>query len=449
MTQTIEQSLSQFDRLPPYNIEAEQCAIASMMLATDKTSRELILSASRPEMFYQPDHRILAELIQKLHKSGAAIDTILIRAELQKRKMLDEVGGFPYLSTILEKVPSAAHGVYYGGIVREKWILREAISAANSVISSAYDERSEGSEVVGRAAIKFTELSMGHAVQEFTKLSDAVEDAISELTEQKARYITTGLRDLDRAIGGIGLGMFTLVGGRPGAGKSQLCKQILRNIAAGGTPVGLVTVEEQERKVAENAIAAAAEVDNYKIAYNRLEDDDWRQIYATIGKHEIPLWIADKPTHIDDVCGAVTRLALEKKCKVVAVDYLQLIGTNGENENSRLTEISHALKNTFKRLEIGSIVCVQLNRANEMGGVRRPRLSDLRGSGTIEQDGDVILLLHREDYYHKNDVNYHPDFKLEIDVAKSKNGPSGAMPTKFSGAHQTVTDWNELDEVLI
>jgi replicative DNA helicase len=255
--------------------------------------------------------------------------------------------------------------------------------------------------------------------------------------------IPTGLHDLDAVIGGLPRGGFTLVGARPGIGKSQICKQFALNLARRGIPVGIVTVEEDRRKIGQNYLSNASGVENNHIAYSTMGPHEWDEVLRAVkGLNELPIYIADEPVKLSDVEASIIVMATQKKCEVVIVDYLQLINpdVSGENENREITLISKCLKMAFKRLNIAGIAACQLNRGNETGGVRHPTVKDLRGSGSLDQDGDLIMLLHRDDYYEKDSFKWNK--QLLCIVGKNKAGPTGDVPLWFSGKTQTVADWS-------
>jgi replicative DNA helicase len=365
--------------------------------------------------------------------------------------LLEDVGGSAYLGRILNTVPTAAHGEQYAGVVRDLAVRRRLITVGTEAVRAAQTPRAgiTGAEQARKYADAFALIAATGTTDQFRRVGEVADDVLEAKLSGTNPRIQTGLTYLDGAMGGLPIGGFTLVGGRPGSGKSLLCKQFLLNAGQRGEPVGLVTVEESAEKVAENAISNLASVENNHITYNRLNRGEWDDILRiTPDLAKIDLWINDTPVLLGDVESAITCAAVKHKCKLVVVDYLQLIdpGDGRENENSEITKISRTLKAAAKRLDIALVAACQLNRGNETGhNVRKPTLRDLRGSGSLEQDGDTILLLHREDYYHYQDPNYQPTHQLEVIVAKNKAGCNGLVPVKFSGTHQRVTDWEVND----
>jgi replicative DNA helicase len=443
----LEESISAFpfDRLPPASIEAERCLLGSMMLATTQADFELARRVVTREAFYQADHQIIFDVLCDLRDGGRAVDAVLAREELKRRGLWEEIGGGATFADILGSVPSAAHGPHYAKEVREKYALRQIIGLANDVLRDAYapSRIERATELAMESARRFASVASTGRADEIVKLGDAVMDVYDRISNGEVRRVPTGLHDLDDVIGGLAFGRFTQIGGRPGMGKSQLVKQIVRNVADTGRPVGIVTIEETREKIGENCLSAASGVENNHIAFGTVGQEEWSSLADAVQRlARLPVFISDRPVKLHEVEAAVTALAIEHKCEVIAVDYLQCIDADIENENREITKISKALKGSFKRLGVAGIAAVQLNRGNEVQGNRRPTLRDLRGSGSLEQDGDTIILLHRDDYYRKGDDGFTPDHKLEAIIEKNKDGCTGIVPLWFSGARQTITNWN-------
>lgn len=436
----------QFDRLPPHSIDAEICVLAAMML--DKNIAQAITKLIDRDDFFQTDHQVIYDVLVQLYRKSSPVDGLLVREELARKHLLEEVGGNDYLGKIFNTLPSAAHGEYYATIVRDKAILRRMISESNDAIRAAYGPQNghAPNEIARRFADNFALIATKGTTDTFRRLGDVVIEVVESKQKNEQRRIPTGITQLDIICGGFPLGGFTLVGGRPGSGKSLLCKQFLHNVGAFGKPIGLVSIEESAEKVAENAMSNYASVENNHIVYNRLSSGEWSDIIrVTPDLAKLNFWVNDDPTRLGEVESAVTTAAVKHGCKLVVVDYLQLIepDESGDNENREITKISKTLKACAKRLDIALVAACQLNRGNEMGTIRKPTMKDLRGSGSLEQDGDTILLLHREDYYHYQEQGYVPTQQLEIIVAKNKGGNHGVVPAHFSGKHQRVTDWTE------
>lgn len=434
-----------FDRLPPHDIEAEQCAIASMILSVSAEEFHAIRRTASRDHFYQADHQIIHSVLCDLRDAGRPTDAVILRSELHRRGILAEVGGAGYIAQMMNTVPSAAHGEHYAKIVREKALLRGCISTANALLRNAYATSLEdhAADIASKAIRELSILATTGLIEKIRSLEDAVADVISRKGNDEVRRIPTGLIEFDDAIGGLPKGKFTMIGGRPGMGKSLVIKQILRNIAGKGIRVGIISIEETCEKIAENSLAAASGIANNKIAYGNLSQEEWAEVInGAVQLAKLSFHIADYPTKLADVENAITTLAVEKKCEVIAIDYIQLIDGDEENENREITMVSRAIKAAFKRLGVAGVAAAQLNRLSEHGEPRWPTLKDLRGSGSLEQDGDLIVLLHSEDYFRRQKGDHFRDNKLMLLVRKNKDGPQADVPVLIDPKTQEIKNWN-------
>jgi replicative DNA helicase len=432
----------QFDRLPPHSIEAEMCVIGSMLLAGNERA---ILAAIRAEVdeadFFQADHAILFGVIVDLMRRDKSVDAMVIREELTRRQMLEEIGGLEYLAAILSSVPHYANGPQYAEAVRSKAVLRRLIAAASDALRAAYSPQSEltPSDLCRRLADTAAGLSTSGLSDPVTALGDAGQLVLDRRNSPQVRRIATGIDTLDAVIGGLAKSKFTIIGADPRVGKSQLIKQIGLNVASRGTPFGLVTVEEDREKVAENMLANRSQVPNHKISYGNLNDQEWDQVErGAFQLANLPYYIDDAQHKIGDVVSAIERLATKYKCEVIAVDHIHLITGTGENREREISEITKAMKAAFKRCNVAGIGAAQLNRGQEAR--QKPILKSLKGTSSLESDGDLILLLFREDAVRYQESGYVPTRILEVNVAKNKDGKCGEVPLEYSGDHQSVSD---------
>lgn len=438
----------QFDRLPPHNTEAEQCTIASMMLCITAQEFGRIRRMLLGDYFYQADHQIIFEAMCGVWDSGRHCDAVILREALLKRQLLDEIGGAAYLAKLLDTVPAPTHGEYYAKIVKENYLLRVCIATSNEILWDCFRPSATDSsiEIATKAVRTLSAIVAERDTNKIISLSDAMRTVVDRERGEHVRRLSTGLVDLDNLVGGLPRGKFTQVGARPGMGKSLILKQILRNAALAGDPVGIVSIEETSEKIAENCLSAASGIENNHIAYGNLSPEEWREIVTAQAKmNEVKFFISDQPTKLSEVESAITMLAVDHKCSIVAVDYIQCIDAGEQNENREITLVSRTIKAAFKRLNVAGLVAVQLNRGPTVGDGRRPALKDLRGSGSLEQDGDLILLLHSEDYYRRERGDGMRDHKLEIIVAKNKDGPQSDVPVRVDLKTQRVTDWHDSD----
>jgi replicative DNA helicase len=433
----------QFDRLPPHSIEAEMCVVASLMLAGDQ--RRMIFASVRSlidrECFYQADHQIIFDVLCDLDKRGLAIDAVMVRDSLSKLGMLEEVGGTVYLAQIINTVPSAAHAAHYAAIVKEKFLLRRLISLSNDALRSCHapatGDVAEG--LLIDLATKASRLAAGAKANEVCLLNGAIELVLNRAATGIKRFIPTGLDSLDRIIGGLPVGGKLIFGSMPGMGKSAIIKQILR-ILAERMPVGLITVEEQREKVAENILSNESGVPNNRIAYDTADQTQWNEMVAAAARLDaMPFYIVDTARKLSSILAMANVLACQYGCKVIAVDHIHIVGneTKDLNREQQISEISRELKWAWKELNVAGIEAAQLNRK---AGRDRPTIDSLRDSGSLGQDGDTIIMLYREDYFRKQSGNEPLDNVLEAIVVKNKSGAAATVPLCFDEARQRVSD---------
>lgn len=443
----------QFDRLPPHSLEAETCVLGSLILGgTDPALVAEIRGELSADMFFQADHQILFDVICRLLDERGAVDGMILREELIRRQLLEEVGGIQYLAAILHGVPSPANGPHYASVVREKHGWRRLIQLSNDVIRQAYAPHHHDAlpDVASNLASEAAALLTTATKSGIVSLGEAVAKVLGRKGSPQVRRIPTGIRSLDAVIGGLPLTKFTIVGADPRVGKSQLIKQILLNVARGAPDadpavppraVGLVTVEEDREKVAENMLAAVSSVENNKIAHGNMSPEEWHEVEeGAVKLGRLPFYIEDSVNDLPSIRTAIQRLVLKYGCAVVAVDHIHIIDGQERERERELTKISSGLKQEFKRLGIAGIAAAQLNRGDRQQR-DKPTLRNLRGSGALEADGDVIMLLHREDANRYNEEGYVCNRRLEVNVAKNKDGKMSEVPLRFDGNSQTIVDW--------
>lgn len=439
----------QFEKLPPHSIESEMCLLGSMLLDRDVIA-EARLVVPR-DAFYLADHQtILDAILSAYDRRGTAIDAVIVREELVSRQMLDEIGGTAYLGSLLSAVPSAAHWRTYAEIVVDRWTWREGIRATNEYLRRAYapHRAMEAAEACRAVASKMANAAAAANVDGFVPVGDLLAAAAERAPkgQDSSRYLRTKVGAIDYMVGGLPVGGLTVVGARPRISKSALLKQMLVNLAADGVPTALISVEERESKVGANVLAYLSGVRNQDVVYGRVTDGErLGHLSQMVARYAgLPFYVNDKPAKQAEVVAAIAVAARKYGAKAIGVDYLQLIEGNGnENKNVEIANLSRAIKNAFKHFDVAGIVAAQLNRGNEKGGEPRiPQLADLRDSGAIEADGDVILLLHRKDVYHEGEDGYEPDNAVDINVAKNKGGPGGVIRMRWNGDAQAYEDWD-------
>lgn len=445
MAQLVDTSAGQFDRLPPHSIEAEMCLIGSMML--DRSTIPSARAMVDKDSFFSADHQIIFESLCALHDKGRAVDVLLVREDLIRRGVYEDVGGREYLAQIVNTVPSAAHAAHYAEIVREKSTLREAIRLANAVLVSAYSptrEIGKAEEILNgmaKDAMKVISKGSSDKVDLIGTITAGIVDELCKPKEDKvARYVPTGIKSLDEVLGGLPLCGNTIIAGEAGAGKSALTKVILDSISRRKVPVGIVSIEEQKTKIGENLLALHSGVSNSRIHQQSLAQNEFDEVVQAGAR------IADNPLHVVDtarslsrVCAMANILALKYHCKAVAVDHLHLVDAEagrGVSREQEVARISAALKMTWKELGVAGICLSQLNRSEGSG--KRPTLNSLRDSGALGADADVVIFIFREDFWER-DTSKHTNI-LEVIIAKNKDGACGTVKLYYDPARYLIRE---------
>ena len=437
----------QFDRMPPHDLGAERSLLGSLMLSED----DPVLYAKvggiiGRDDFFQADHQIVYDALVDLRRRRRPIDGVLLCAYLRERGLLDEIGGLGTIGQILNTVPTSAHGEYYARAVHAAAVARGLISLGNRAIRDGYaaGHAEDLSAALSRLAADAAALSVSGKVQAVHRIGDVVAEvaAAGRRQDNASRLLPTGLDAIDRVIGGLPVGGHTLVAGKPGMGKSLLLKQFALNLSASGVPVGIISVEETRQKIAENALANRAGVVNGRIAHGTASAEEWDRVdEAAAALADAPYHIVDSASTLSDILAMAELLVHQHRCRVVMVDHLHIIdGQPGRNENREreVSNISAGLKFAWKRLAVAGVCAAQLNRGS---GRDRPTLTSLRDSGSLEADGDVVLLVHREDYYRKQDGAVADlDGLAEVIVAKNKSGAAGVVVVRMDEARQRVED---------
>src|SRR4051794_2811961 len=440
MSQLVDLSLSnQFDRLPPSSVEAEMCLLASMML--DKEMIGNVVTLVDREAFYQADHQIIFDVLLKLYEQNKPIDAIILRDELGKRQLLDEVGGAAYLGQILSQVPSAAHGVHYAGIVREKYLLRQLIGASNDILRDAYAPHERAELVLDKAEKRIFDIAQNKVGNAISSIGDVAMQVYEMLEEKGRRGLETGYFELDDMLNGLQDGEMIIIAARPSMGKTAIAMNIIENVAANNRlPCAVFSLEMSKQQLAQRLMCSRARIDAQKVRKSALSTSEFQQLAAVVVElSKAPIWVDDSPgLTILELRAKARRLKLQHDIKLIMVDYMQLMDNPGpESRQQQISEISRGIKAVARELKIPVIALSQLNRASEGRDGHRPRMSDLRESGSIEQDADVIMLLHREDYYRMSEPDFMPDNIAEIIVAKQRNGPTGTVKLTFDNKTTT------------
>lgn len=440
-----------FDRLPPHDIAAEKCVLGAMMMTGDDVQAFAEMSVVlKTESFFLADHRAIFDAIIAQQIDAGKVDAVLVKARLRTTGHLDEIGGPGYIAELLDSVPSYTHGVEYAKCVAKTAAWRSIITSASAAIDAAYAQSDDPASIAGNTIDRLLSVSAEGVADRVITMQQAIESLRESLASNKPRRIPTGIKIFDvgegeaHGVGGLPIGKLTVIAGRPAMGKSLLAKQIARNFASTGSQVGIVSIEEDRLKIAENAVAGESGVDNRKINQVRLTNEERQRVYdASERVQSLQIFIVDSVTTLSDVEAAITTVAMRHRCKLVVVDHLHLIDAEtpkGSDRNRDVTKITGRLKAIAKRLGIALVVCAQLNRGSEHAE-ERPDLKELRDSGSIEQDADLVLMLYRADYYaSKRDKDHVPDNVLEILIRKNKDGCVGTIPVAVNLRMQWVYD---------
>ncbi len=434
MDQLIDSSIAQqFTRLPPAAVEAEMCMLASMMLDKDVVG-QVVQILGRDEL-YQADHQILFDIIVKLYEQNRPIDAVIVTEELKKRQLLDEIGGVAYIGQILNSVPSAAHGAHYAQIVREKALLRQLIGASNDILRDAYAPHEQADLVLDKAEKRIFDIAQKKVGGSMVPLENVLHEVFEMIENRGQRGLETLFTELDDMLNGLQKGEMIIIAARPSMGKTAFAMNIVEAIAADQRlPCAVFSLEMSKQQLAQRLLCSRGNIDSHKLRKGMLQAHEYQKLANVVGElAKAPIWVDDSPGLTPlELRAKARRLKLQHDIKCIMIDYMQLMDNPGpENRQQQISEISRGIKAVARELEIPVIALSQLNRASEGRDGHRPRMSDLRESGSIEQDADVIMLLHREDYYRMSEPDFVPDNIAEVIIAKQRNGPTGTVKLTF------------------
>jgi replicative DNA helicase len=439
------------DRSPPHSAEAEEHVIACCLLDGSDTIARCLEARLTPECFYTPANRLLFEVIVELYQKSPPVTLEMIAEELKTRRQLEAVGGFPYLMQVTGKIPTTAHAGYFIEKVREKHILRELIKSATGVVEQAYAFTGGLEEFVDKVETDLFAVTQDRVSDSAQEIKESVKEAntvIAKLLMKKGELtgVTSGFKDLDAMTFGFQRQEMIVIAARPSMGKTSFALNIAENAAIRfKVPVGLFSLEMSKEQLVMRLLCSQSEVALHKLRNGFLGQEDWPRLTTGAGL------LTQAPIQIDD-SAALTVLEVRAKCRrlmaeaklgLVIIDYLQLMRASGPSENrvQEISQISRSLKALAKELDVPVIALSQLSRAVETrGGGGRPQLSDLRESGSIEQDADVVMFVYREEKYKHDD----PSVKglADIIIAKQRNGPTGDVKMTFLHEFTKFVPWS-------
>lgn len=429
-------------KLPPQNIEAEQSLLGSLMIDKDAIIR--VADVVSAEDFYMDKHRMIYEAIIDLFSKRDPIDLLTLANRLIERGQLEQIGGRSYLASLSNMVPTSSHVTNYAEIVQKKATLRKLIRSASEITEIGYNEDEDVTDILDRAEQKLFNVSQGHQKQAFIPINSILNETferIDELHKEKGklRGVPTGFNDLDNLLAGLQKSDLIILAARPSVGKTTLALDIARNVAVKHkVPVGIFSLEMSKEQLVDRLLCAEANVDLWKMRTGRLsdreEDDDFPRIGHALGiLSEAPIFIDDfASANIMDIRTKARRLQMEHNLGLIVLDYLQLMESRYKTDNrvQEISEISRGLKQIAKELNVPILALSQLNRSVETRTPPIPKLSDLRESGSIEQDADIVMFIYREAVY-KRDLELDRRNLAEIHIAKHRNGPTGLVKLFF------------------
>ena len=451
---------TEFERTPPQDLIAEQSVLGGMLLSKDAIAD--VIEVIRDRDFYRPAHELIYDAIIDLYGRGEPADAVTVSAELSKRGDIARAGGAPYLHTLISSVPTAANAGYYAKIVREHAIMRRLVEAGTKIVQLGYTSEGEVDDMVDQAQAEIYAVTERRSSEDYVQLSTLLPQALDEIEAISkgvgVEGVKSGFKDLDALTHGFHPGNMIILAARPAMGKSTLGLDIARHASIfNGLTSVIFSLEMSKSEITMRMLSAEARVGLNNIRSGTLSDDEWSRLARRMGEiSEAPLFIDDSPNlSMMEIRAKARRLKQRHNLKLIVIDYLQLMssGKKVENRQQEVSEFSRHLKLMAKELDIPVIAISQLNRGPEQRTDKKPMLSDLRESGSIEQDADVVILLHRDDMYDQQNRTGEAD----LIVAKHRNGPTRTITVsaqlhyaRFNDMPQNPgagTDWTQQREV--
>ena len=418
-------------RQPPQDLAAEQSVLGGMLLSKDAIAD--VLEKLRPADFYRPNHRQIYDVILDLFGQGEPADAVTVAAELDRRGILRRVGGAPYLHTLIATVPTAANAGYYAGIVAEKAVLRRLVEAGTRVVQYGYAgaDGADDAEVVDRAQAEIYDVTEDRSANDMVALEDLLQPTMDEIDAiqsggNQAIGVPTGFAELDEVTTGLHGGQMIIVAARPGHGKSTLALDFMRSCSIKhAMPSVIFSLEMSKSEIVMRLLSAEARIKLADMRSGRMSDDDWTRMARRMGEiSDAPLFIDDSPNlTMMEIRAKARRLKQKTDLRLIVVDYLQLMtsGKRVESRQAEVAEFSRSLKLMAKELDVPVIAISQLNRGPEQRTDKMPQLSDLRETGQLEQDGDMVILINRPDAYDRDSPRAG---EADLILAKHRNGPT-------------------------
>ncbi|WP_449276792.1 replicative DNA helicase [Leucobacter sp. GX24907] len=440
-----DESQRSHERTPPYDLLAEQSALGGMLLSKDAVAD--VTGQLRGADFYVPKHEVIYDAVLALYSRGEPTDVITVTDELTKAGDLQRAGGAEYLHTITSIVPTAANAGFYAEIVGEKALLRRLVEAGTRIVQMGYAGEGEAVDLVNVAQSEIYGVTGAEQAEDYVPLSLAVEAAVEEITKAQAMPdgmlgVPTGFAELDSMTNGFAGGQMIIIAARPAMGKSTLALDVARNASVhANAPTVFFSLEMGRAEIAMRLLAAEGMIPMQALRKGDLDNRDFQKLAATQARvHEAPLYIDDSPNlTLVEIRAKCRRLKQQHGLRMVVIDYLQLLssGKKVESRQQEVSEFSRALKLLAKELDVPVVALSQLNRASEQRADKMPAISDLRESGSLEQDADMVILLHREAV---NDRDNPRAGEADFILAKQRNGPTGTVTVAFQGLYSRFQD---------
>ncbi len=435
-----QQTAANFQNVPPHDDTAEQAVLSCMFL--DREAVAAALEILRADDFYRPDNKMVFEAAEALFSSGVPVDVVTIKNKLEEKQVFEQIGGLPFIASISTAVGNSVNVKHYAHIVEEKSLLRRLIKTAGEVSQISYEAKEDVSFIMEKAEKGIFDIIQNRRTEEFTSIRDITVNAFEKIEEVyqnkgKVTGIATGFKDFDAKTAGLQKSDLILLAARPSMGKTAFALNIVQNVAIrGNIPTAVFSLEMSKEQLVNRMLCSEAMLDAQKIRTGELEEKDWTVLIEAMGPlSEAPIYIDDTPGISPmDIRSKCRRLKLEKGLGLIVIDYLQLMSGNGRNESRQqeISEISRSLKAIAREMDAPVIALSQLSRACEQRADHRPMLSDLRESGAIEQDADIVAFLYRDEYYFPETEKKN---QAELIIAKQRNGPTGTVELTWLGQH--------------
>ena len=441
------------DRMPPQNLEAEQSVLGAMLIEREAISR--VAEFLRPEDFYRESHRLVYAATLALYNRGEAVDLITLTEQLRREDRLEAAGGISYITSLANSVPTAANVIYHAKIVEEKALLRGLINTATHIAGLGYEANEEVISILDQAERMILEVANRKVTGAFVPIKDilmAALDRVEQLYHTKGGItgLPTGFKDLDRLTAGLQPSDLVLIAARPSMGKTAFVLNIAQHVAVKEKkPVAFFSLEMSKEQLVQRMLCTEATIDAQRLKIGDLKDNDWSSLVKAADRlSSAPIFIDDTPgMTVTEIRSKARRLKVEHELSLVVIDYLQLMqgSSSGKSDNRQqeISEISRSLKSLARELNVPVLALSQLSRGVEARQNKRPMLSDLRESGSLEQDADIVAFLYREDYY--NHETERPNI-TEIIVAKHRNGPVDTVELYFQKEFTRFKDSSKMSE---